>query len=243
MNGQRFQNYEAYFTILDTKEKGVSTGWIKSLSENHSASIDVAPDVWKKFISQGRDGIEALKAPKIIHIPSKYNQLQCYNEGKKCVDAIREQYKDNPYGFESCAMDLLIKMDNHFVDFNLTRPWRDGGKDVIGYYSINSGGKVNAPLKIDCALKAKCYSEKGGVGVKQMSRLISRIRYRQFGVLIPTSYVDSQAYQEVVEDGYPILVVIATDIARILRVNSITSEDIDEYLSSIDSKRKEWEEN
>ena len=76
-----------------------------------------------------------------------------------------------------------------------------------------------------------------------MSRLISRIRYRQFGVLITTSYVDSQAYQEVVEDGHPILVVSATDIARILRVNSITSEDIDEYLSDIDGKRKEWEEN
>lgn len=42
------------------------------------------------------------------------------------------------------------------------------------------------------------------------------------------------------KDGHPILVVTATDIARILRVNSITSEDIDEYLSSIDSKRKEW---
>lgn len=75
-----------------------------------------------------------------------------------------------------------------------------------------------------------------------MSRLISRIRYRQFGVLITTSYVDIQAYQEFVEDGHPILVVIATDIARILRVNSITSEDIDEYLSSIDSKRKEQEQ-
>lgn len=69
-----------------------------------------------------------------------------------------------------------------------------------------------------------------------MSRLISRIRYRQFGVLITTSYVDSQAYQEVVEDGHPILVVSATDIARILKVNSITSEDIDEYLSDIDGK-------
>lgn len=134
-------------------------------------------------------------------------------------------------------------MDNHFVDFNLTCPWRDGGRDAIGYYSINGGGKVNAPLKIDCALEAKCYAENNGVGVKQMSRLISRIRYRQFGVLITTSYVDKQAYQEVVEDGHPILVVTATDIARILRVNSITSEDIDEYLSSIDSKRKEWEEN
>lgn len=72
-----------------------------------------------------------------------------------------------------------MKMDNHFVDFNLTRPWRDGGRDAVGYYSINSGGKVNAPLKIDC------------VGVKQMSRLISRIRYKQFGVLITSSYVDS----------------------------------------------------
>lgn len=134
-----------------------------------------------------------------------------------------------------------MKMDNHFVDFSLTRPWRDGGRDAIGYYSINSGGKVNAPLKIDCALEAKCYAESNGVGVKQMSRLISRIRYRQFGILMTTSYVDSQAYQEVVEDGHPILVITATDIARILRMNSITSEDIDEYLSSIDSKRKEWE--
>ena len=136
-----------------------------------------------------------------------------------------------------------MKMDNHFIDFNLTRPWRDGGRDAIGYYSINGGGKVNAPLKIDCALEAKCYAENNGVGVKQMSRLISRIRYRQFGVLITTSYVDSQAYQEVVEDGHPILVVTATDIARILRMNSITSENIDGYLSSIDSKRKEWEQN
>ena len=136
-----------------------------------------------------------------------------------------------------------MKMDNHFVDFNLTCPWRDGGRDAIGYYSINGGGKVNAPLKIDCALEAKCYAENNGVGVKQMSRLISRIRYRQFGILITTSYVDEQAYQEVVEDGHPILVITATDIARILRENSISSEDIDEYLSSIDSKRKEWEEN
>lgn len=242
MNGQKFQNYEAYFTILDTKGKGISRDWIKSLSENHSASIDVAPDVWKKFISQGRDGIEALKAPKIIHVPSKHDQLQCDGEGKKCVDAIREHYKDNQDGFESCAIDLLKKMDNHFVDFNLTRSWRDGERDTIGYYSINGGGKVNAPLKIDCALEAKCYAENNGVGVKQMSRLISRIRYRQFGVLITTSYVDKQAYQEVVENGHPILVVTATDIARILRINSITSENIDEYLNSIDSRRKEWEQ-
>lgn len=68
-----------------------------------------------------------------------------------------------------------------------------------------------------------------------MSRLISRIRYRQFGILITTSYVDSQAYKEVVEDGHPILIITASDIAYILRRNSITSDNIDGWLNSIDN--------
>lgn len=59
-----------------------------------------------------------------------------------------------------------------------------------------------------------------------MSMLISRIRYRQFGVLITTSYVDGQAYNEVVEDGHPILIVTVADIAGILRSNAINSTNI-----------------
>ena len=67
-----------------------------------------------------------------------------------------------------------------------------------------------------------------------MSRLISRIRYRQFGVLVTTSYVHEQAYKEIMEDGHPILVVSATDIAGILRKNAITSNNIAEWLVSLD---------
>ena len=86
---------------------------------------------------------------------------------------------------------------------------------------------------IDCALEAKCYSEKNSVGVREMSRLISRIRYRQFGVMLTTSYVDAQAYKEVIEDGHPILIVTATDIAQTLRRNSITSDNVDEWLETL----------
>ena len=67
-----------------------------------------------------------------------------------------------------------------------------------------------------------------------MSRLISRIRYRQFGILITTSYVDQQAYKEVVEDGHPILIVTASDIAAILRRNSIDNTNINSWLTYID---------
>ena len=43
------------------------------------------------------------------------------------------------------------------------------------------------------------------------------------------------ADEEVIEDGHPILIVSASDIAQILRNNSIMSNDIDEWLESIDN--------
>jgi hypothetical protein len=50
-----------------------------------------------------------------------------------------------------------------------------------------------------------------------MSRLISRLRDRQFGILITTSYVDLQAYREIKEDQHPIIVISATDIIEVLK--------------------------
>ena len=131
-------------------------------------------------------------------------------------------------------------MDDRFQDFNLTRPWRDGGRDALGYYVIGNGSKANYPLRIDCALEAKCYSPKNSVGVREMSRLISRIKYRQFGVMLTTSYVHKQAYEEVLQDGHPILIVSASDIARVLRHNSIMSGDVDEWLNTLDQSGSQF---
>lgn len=233
MNDERFQNYEAYFTVLETK-MSISRKWLNSLIYDHDNSIKYAPDAWKRFIAKGRNGITPLTAKKIIDIPSKYEQLQSDAEGQNCIQQIREYYKKFPQGFERCAKDILEKSDNNFQDFELTRPWRDGGRDALGYYVISPGGSANASLRIDCALEAKCYSADNSVGVREMSRLISRIRYRQFGVLVTTSYVDSQAYKEVVEDGHPILIITATDIAQTLRRNSIHSGNIVDWLQTID---------
>ena len=233
MDENRFQNYEAYFTILDTYEP-IDRKWIESLIYDHDNSLQYAPSVWKRFIKEGRNGIVPLIAKKLPKVPDRYAQLQSDNEGMLCLNKIRAHYKDNAYGFEKCAQDILEKMDERFQDFSFTRPWRDGGRDALGYYVIGNGSKANYPLRIDCALEAKCYSENNSVGVREMSRLISRIRYRQFGVMMTTSYVHKQAYEEVIEDGHPILIVSACDIAQILRSNSIMSGDIDEWLTALD---------
>lgn len=241
VKGKRFQNYEAYFTVLDTGIKAISRKWIESLIYDHDNNLQYAPDVWKKFVKEGRNGIQALKAPRIFKIPSRYEQLQSDEEGNRCLTYIREYYSLFPQAFEACATDIIGKMDANFVDFTLTRPWRDGGRDAIGHYTISTGGKANYPLKIDCALEAKCYAENHAVGVREMSRLISRIRYRQFGILITTSCVDNQAYSEVVEDGHPILIVTASDIAEILRKNGINSSNIEQWVKSVDDSRSRLE--
>lgn len=59
---KRFQNYEAYFTLLDTGEKPIYRKWIEALKYDHANSLQYAPEAWKLFIKQGRNGIVPLAA-------------------------------------------------------------------------------------------------------------------------------------------------------------------------------------
>lgn len=96
MKEYRFQNYEAYFTILDTKNSIISKQWLESLIYDHEHSLRFAPPAWKEFIAFGRDGISALKAKRILDIPTRYEQLQSDEEGNRCIDVIRNFFKKNP---------------------------------------------------------------------------------------------------------------------------------------------------
>ena len=69
---------------------------------------------------------------------------------------------------------------------------------------------------MDFALEAKCYRLDQAVGVGDTSRLISRLRHRQFGIFVTTSFIGEQAYREIREDGHPVIIVSARDIERIL---------------------------
>ena len=84
---------------------------------------------------------------------------------------------------------------------------------------------LNQALKTVFAVEAKCYDLNNSVGVKETSRLISRIRHRQFGVFVTTSYVDIQAYKEIIEDEHPIAIISGVDIIDILYQNEITDLD------------------
>lgn len=229
-DGKRFQNYEAYFSILDTGNEVISKEWLRQLIDDHDGSINLAPAVWRKFIDQGRHAIKPLVALTRSTVPSKNDQLPNNKDDQEIIQTIRDYYSDNPFGFETCATKLVQMMDASFHEFDLTRPWRDGGRDAVGKYRI---GNNHNPLYIDCALEAKCYGADNSVGVKQVSRLTSRIKHREFGVLVTTSFISQQAYKEIIDDGHPLLIVSASDIAKILRDHSMDIKDVKIWLSEL----------
>ena len=218
LNGRRFQNYRANLTILDAPM--ISRAWVRDVANGNPFS-EHCPSIWRKWSDTG--AIHPLIAEPTREIRSKSEQLPDCANTRRIVELIHGYFSDWPVGFERCAAELTRMMDANFVSFILTRPSRDGGRDAIGEYRI--GSEASAIL-VEFALEAKCYGLNNSVGVRELSRLISRLRHRQFGVMVTTSFVNTQAYKEIKEDSHPIIVVAATDIVQILRRAELNSLDL-----------------
>ncbi|HWW64459.1 MAG TPA: restriction endonuclease [Sphingomonadaceae bacterium] len=205
----RFQNYRARFTILRTEN--VARSWINSIIAGQP-DLSLAPAVWATWVETGR--VIPLLAPRTIQHRRRGEQLPSDPIEKEVVEVIHRFFSDDPHGFEQCAAELARMMLPDITSLDLTRRSRDGGRDGIGQMRIGTG---TSAILVDFALEAKCYAATHAVGVREMSRLISRLRHRQFGILVTTSCVDEQAYKEIKEDGHPIIVIAASDIARLLK--------------------------
>ena len=52
--------------------------------------------------------------------------------------------------------------------------------------------------------------------VEELSRVIPRLRHRQLGIPVKTSFLGHQAYQELRSDRHPVVVIVGADIAAIV---------------------------
>jgi hypothetical protein len=220
--GQRFQNYRAIFTVLD--EPFIKREWIRELHNEVTESVNT-PVHWLNW-RLGRIVPSALTAERTVDNRTRNEQLPDNAAGLGILNKIYSAFTDDSYGFEKCAAELVKLMDKNVASYDLTRRTRDGGRDATGEYKI---GLESNSIKVEFAIEAKCYSLRSSVGVKDTSRLISRLRHRQVGFLVTTSYVNDQAYKEIIEDGHPVVVISGGDIVKILAsagyndVKSVTS--------------------
>jgi hypothetical protein len=208
---QRFQNYKATFTIL--AEPTISREWLDSIRAGILDEAD-APIKWRNWRKGG--AYQPLLAPRSLLYRTRQQQIPEAGIQKKLIAKIVDYFKehpDGPYAFEKCAAEIARLMDSNIVNYDLTRPWRDGGRDALGIFRIGHGYTT---IDVEFALEAKCYQISNGCGIRETSRLISRLRHRQFGIFVTTSYVSQQAYQEIIEDGHPVVILSAVDIAGLL---------------------------
>jgi len=210
--GQRFQNYRATFTVLDANP--LKRTWLDSVLLG--APLANAPAAWSAWVSGG--AFRALQAPPTTQHRNRAQQLPAASRDIVLLEMLVEHFKDRPIDFERCAVELFRLAAPGVQNVDVTRPSRDGGRDAIGQYAI---GPAADPIRLDFALEAKCYKPGNSVGVKELARLISRIKHREFGVLVTTSYVNEQAYKEVRDDGHHIIIIAGSDLVATLKTAAI----------------------
>lgn len=204
----RFQNYRAHFTVLDVST--VTREWLVQILAGDPLG-SACPHGWRQWVDSRT--FTPLEAPRSLSIRTPPEQLPITDLGMDILHTIHRYFGENPYRFEHFAADLYLMSDKQVSSVDVTRPTRDGGRDAVGEYLI---GPKSDPIRIEFAMEAKCYAPNSGVGVRHASRLISRLKHRQFGVLLTTSYLDRQAYSEIRADEHPVVVISGADIVEIL---------------------------
>lgn len=240
--GDRFLNYKSFFTVLNTikgckaepDEAGISLAWLTDIENGHAYESDFAPVEWKKYIENKK--YVSLTSFKETYVKSKEEQLPAQSDTEAVImlEYLQNYFieKDRGYSFESFACYIVQQMDNNVARIDVTQPFKDGGIDAVGMYKVFP----NAPQEVlvDFYMQAKCYKPfSNDVGVKDTARLISRIKDRQFGIMVTTSYVNKQAYQEILDDGHPIVLITGKTIIDLLfnQIEIRTLDALKDWLS------------
>jgi hypothetical protein len=208
-DGERFQNYCAKFTILDVAI--VTRAWLTELAVGQPLGPS-CPEPYRAWVRSGK--YEPLESPRTIQHRTKDQQAPETKTDEALVKAIYDYFAEDPHAFEACAIELWSMQSKESVNFIATRRSTDGGRDAYGWYYL---GPESDRIRLEWSLEAKLYAPNNGAGVKETSRLISRLRHREFGVFVTTGYVAKQAYEEIRGDEQPIVVLCGRDIANLLK--------------------------
>ena len=230
-SGERFQNYLATFSILDVPV--IKRAWIDDLAAGN-ALTENTPDAFREWMRTGHYQNLAAEPTTIIRSPEEQTPETPLQ--RQVLGAVYEHFKEHPIAFEAFAAAVFKFQDDRVIIDEITRGSVDGGRDAFGRYLL---GLVDDPVYAEFSLEAKCYrpglngQSANTVGVREVARLISRIRHRQFGVLVTTSVIARQAYQEVREDRHPIIFISGKDIAvTLINAGKNSQELVERYLHS-----------
>ncbi len=226
---QRFLNYRAKLTIINLST--VSRAWLDEMLITQHSLCGSSPREWRAYLEDGQfcplEGSRSkLLRSSAEQIPDPKKNPEEYIVLMFLYEFLQSKGKQGDRIFEQCAIQLCRWCDPNIKKLEITRATRDGGRDGIGHYKIGNERSSHCFVDVEFYLEAKKYDPwGGGVGVGDTSRLISRIKNRQFGFLVTTGFVSKQAYQEIIDDRHPVVIMSGKDIARLLIEHDIKTKE------------------
>lgn len=227
-DGKRFQNYRAIFTIIDEAE--IDKHWLQDLVDGIS-TIDskYCPRRWKEWVQTGL--YKALECKNEFSIRSIQDQIPKDKDEQRILDYLKNNLNDRQ--FEFASMEIIRLLNPNFRDLIVTPKVKDKGRDVVGKYYL---GHIDHQVILDVSIEAKFFRDKS-IGVREMMRLISRLKYSDIGIFVTTSSFHPQIQEELIEDNRPVLLVNGKDIAKILMKAGLSNKkNLEEWILSIKKK-------
>jgi len=219
LESRRFSNYRATFTLLDIPV--VKRAWIQDLEAGIKDSPH-RPIVWAMWQKSGL--YRPLLQKDGFNVPSSGMQLPTDDLSKAMLFKIYRYFSSEPYTFLHFAADIYALTDSKIRLRRIKRQSSDGSYTISGDFQI---GIHDHPVYVGFLVEAKCYNpgigtrKRKSVGTKEIFKLLARLENQQFGVLVTTSVVTQQAYEELGKQNHPVICITGADIIEILISNKI----------------------
>ena len=204
-------------------------------------TLKFAPSSWKQWIKHGFNSVDRLKrrvaTQKVINTSE-----QKVAKGSAEYRVLKETYdfyESKKTRFECLAALVAERVlggrKAGYYPGWVTSPSNDKGADFIGLLKI--GGSQFGAANLIVLGQAKCEKLDRPTGGNHIARTVSRLKRGWVGVYVTTSYFSENVQYEVIEDGYPIVLINGKRIAlTLLELANEKGIGITELLKWIDDQ-------
>ncbi|NYI70803.1 hypothetical protein GGQ54_001363 [Naumannella cuiyingiana] len=198
------------------------------------------PASWRRWVDQGKVAIPRIRRRVLSsRVRSAADQRpESGTPDAALLDTIYRHFDDRKHEFEklaaAVAASVFAASGATYHDGWLSRAGGDGGLDFVGRLDAGSTA-ANTPLVV--LGQAKCIKPESSVSPDQVARVVARLRRGWIGVFVTTGVFSQQAQIEVIDDGYPVVLVPGRELVAEVRKLAETSAagDIEALLRDISS--------
>jgi hypothetical protein len=244
-SGRYFSNLVFDFVVLqlDDEARGFDWNWInlrRTSTVSDADGLVAAPMAWRTWVKEGAPSLERLRRRvsrfaveerttqlppsgtpegeilnRIIDFYSRPRDLR-ESEAERTtslggtVSATKTRFEALA---EVVAEHVLQTPDRRYSPRWITRGTGDEGVDFVGRLRIGSGF---SSVDVVVLGQAKCESQNSATGGVHIARTVARLQRGWLGIYVTTSHFSKQVQQEVIEDGYPIVLVPGLRVAAVV---------------------------